>query len=176
MSRLTDFLWGVLLLDWPKTVCVFILAKLPQIYLVKFFLFSLLLNFLILLQQFFTVVIIILFSRLRMNPWVFFIRISVRFNKLSRIGIFRKRIISEIDKSFLTDFYFLMHSRFIVADKINIVTINIRTFSVTELFFFNNLYLSVFFSTDLSLSFQQFRLEILLSQLIESSLPYFPVF
>lgn len=89
----------------------------------KLLLLALLLDTLVLSQQFFTVVFV-LFLRFGVHSWLLvFLRLAVIANELFVIGVFRKGVVGQVDQTFLLlirSLYFFSQVRFVVAYVVDV--------------------------------------------------------
>jgi hypothetical protein len=126
-------------------------------YLVQLLLLSLLLYPLVLSQELLIVIIVIIFG-LRVNPRLLFLLLVVRLDKGLGICIFREWIISQIDQFFsglIGPFDFFLPVWLVVADNIDIIVVNRVIFMVSDLFFLDNLDLTILLSPRLRFSLHQ---------------------
>lgn len=175
MNRLEDFLLVAKLRDWLMILYAFTLSKLQDNYPMELLLFSLFFDLLVLSQQLLTVIIIvIIILRIRMYPFLHLLLLTIILNKLFRVSIFWKRVISQINTTILLiQLNFFRNIRFVISNKVDIVTVDIFIFSVSYLFMLDYLNFPVFLSSRLGLSFLQLGFEISLSQFIKRSLSDF---
>lgn len=140
-------------------------------------LLSLLFDLLVLSQQFFAIVLVIVIRRIWVYTLFDFIFFTIIFDKLFRVSIFWKWIVSQINCTiFFIWFDFFGNIRLVVSNKIYIVIVNIFIFSVSYLLLLDNLYLSIFLSSSLCFSLQQLGFKVFLFQLIKRSLTNFSFF
>ncbi len=147
-------------------------------YLMEFLLFSLLFDAFVLSQKLLIIVIIIVL-RFWMHPRLLLLLLVVGFNEWLWIRIFRKRIICQIHQlsiGFIRPLNLLLHVWLVIAYYINIIVVNWAFVIVSDLFFLDNLYLSILLSSRLCLSLHELCLKILLFELFNGSLTYFSLF
>lgn len=140
----------------------------------KLLLFPLLFDLLILSEQLFTIIVVIIIRWVWMYTFFSLLLFTVIFNELFRISIFRERIITQIYCAFLfVGLDFFGYTRLVVSNKIYIITVNIFIFSISYLLLLDDLDLPIFLSSHLCFSLQQLSFEVPLFQFIKRSLPDF---
>lgn len=139
--------------------------------LVQFLLFTLLLYFLVLPQQLLTVVIPI-GLRLRVDACLLgLLLLTIVSNKLLRVSIFGERVIGKVEQFLVAiEFDSFGGLGFVVADDIDIVTVDVAGFAVGDLLLLDCLQISVFDPPGSRLPFEQVGFEVHLLELCGGAL------
>ena len=138
------------------------------------FLLPLLLDPLVLPQQF-LVIIVLIVLRLRVHPRLLLLFLLIVLDEGLRVGIFREGVICEIDEllSFLVwSFDFLLEVCLVIADHVHIISVEIRLLYRVLRPFFDDLQPAVLFADVFGFTLQQLGFEVLFPELVERTLAW----